>query len=338
MTPKDGFEGGLLEELVDDDLGLFAALELDDDAGVLVGLVAQVAHAVDQLVGDELGDAGDEGGAVDVVRDLGDDDLLAPALELLGVGLAAHADDALAGGEVGDDALAAGDDAAGGEVGSGNHRDDLLERDARPVDHGADRGDELVEIVRRDVGGHADGDAGRAVHQQVRQRGGQHDGLGGRLLVVGREVDRLLVDVAQQLLGNLGEAALGVAVGGGRVAVDRAEVALRFDQRVAHDPGLGEAHEGVVDRGVAVGVIVLEHLADDAGALVEGAVVEQTLAQHGVEDAALDGLEAVARVGQGARDDHRHRIIDVGRLHDVGDVGRGELFVGGVHGIVASSE
>ena len=59
---EGGFEGGLLEELVDDDLGLLAALELDDDAGVLVGLVAEVADAVDLLVGNELGDAGDERG------------------------------------------------------------------------------------------------------------------------------------------------------------------------------------------------------------------------------------------------------------------------------------
>ena len=73
---EGGLEGGLLEELVDDDLGLLAALELDDDAGVLVGLVAQVADAVDLLLGDQLGDARDEGGAVHVVGDLGDDDLL----------------------------------------------------------------------------------------------------------------------------------------------------------------------------------------------------------------------------------------------------------------------
>jgi hypothetical protein len=94
---------------------------------------------------------------------------------------------------------------------------------------------------------------------------------------------------------------------------------------------LGEAHEGVVDGGVAVGVVVFEHLADHAGTLVEGAVMEQALAEHRVEDAALHGLEAVAGVGEGAGHDHRHRILDVGRLHDVGDVGGGELFVGGEH-------
>ena len=44
-----GLERRLLEKLVDDDLRLLAALQLDDDAGVLVGLVAQVADAVDLL-------------------------------------------------------------------------------------------------------------------------------------------------------------------------------------------------------------------------------------------------------------------------------------------------
>ena len=56
---------------------------------------------------DELGDARDEVRPVHVVGDLRDHDLLHPALHLLGVGLAADADDALAGLQVAQDALAA---------------------------------------------------------------------------------------------------------------------------------------------------------------------------------------------------------------------------------------
>ena len=52
---------GVLVELVEDDLMLCAALELDDDAhAVAVGLVAHVGDVVDDLVVDELGDALDE--------------------------------------------------------------------------------------------------------------------------------------------------------------------------------------------------------------------------------------------------------------------------------------
>ena len=328
---EGGLEGGLLVKLVDDDLRLLAALELDDDARVLVGLVAEVADAVDFLFADEIGDAQHERVAVHVVGDLGDDDLLAAALELLGVGLAAHADDAAAGGEVGLDARAAVDVAAGREIRAGDVGDQLVEGDAGPVDDGTGGVDDLGEVVRRDVGRHADSDAGRAVHQQIRQRGGQDGRLSGRLLVIGDEVDGVLLDVLEQFLGDVLQAGLSVTVGGRRIAVDRAEVALRVDELVAHDPVLGEAHEGVVNRRVAVRVVVLEHFTDDAGALVERAVVHEALAQHRVEDAALDGLQAVAGVGQGARDDDRHRILDVGRLHDVGDVGRRKFFVGGIH-------
>ena len=95
----------------------------------------------------------------------------------------------------------------------------------------------------------------------------QHDRLLHGAVEVRHEVDRLAVDVAEHLLGERGEARLGVAVGGGGVAVDRAEVALAVDQRVAHGEVLGHAHHRVVDRAVAVRVVVLEHLADDAGGL-----------------------------------------------------------------------
>ena len=241
-------------------------------------------------------------------------------------------------GQIGKDALAAGDDAAGGKIGPRNHRGDLVDGDVGPVDDGADRGDQFVQIMRRDVGRHADRDAGGSVHQQAGQGRGEDGGFGRFLVVVGGEIDGLLVEVPGQFLGGLGEPALRVTVGRGRVAVDRAEIALGIDERVADDPRLGEADQRVIDRGVAVRVVVAEHLADDLGAFVVRAVVQQAQAEHRVKDAALHGLEAVARVRQGARDDHRHRVIDVGGLHDLGDVGRRKLFVGGVHcGKVAGS-
>jgi hypothetical protein len=52
---------------------------------------AHGADVGDDLLVDEFGDALLEVGAVDVVGDLGDDDLLAVALEFLDADLAAHA-------------------------------------------------------------------------------------------------------------------------------------------------------------------------------------------------------------------------------------------------------
>ncbi len=119
---------GVLVELVEDDFVLGAALELDDDAhAVAVALVADVGDVVDDFFVDELGDALDEVGLVDLVGDLGDDDGLAAAGDVFDAALGAH-HEAAAAGLVGlADVGAAVDEAAGGEVGTLDVLEDEVE-------------------------------------------------------------------------------------------------------------------------------------------------------------------------------------------------------------------
>ena len=56
-----------------------------------------------------------------------------------------------------------------------------------------------------------------------------------------------------------------IAHGGSVVAVDRAEVALSIDQHVAQAEILRHADDGVVDRGIAVRMVLADHVADNAG-------------------------------------------------------------------------
>jgi hypothetical protein len=75
--------------------------------------------------------------------------------------------------------------------------------------------DDLAQVVGRDVGGHAHRDALAAVDQQVGEARRQHRRLFVLAVVVGDEVDGLLVDPRQQLHGQVGQPALGVAGRGG---------------------------------------------------------------------------------------------------------------------------
>jgi hypothetical protein len=62
--------------------------------------------------------------------------------------------------------------------------------------------------------------------------------------------------------------------------------------------------------------MVLAHdFADDAGAFARGLVGLQAHLLHGVENAAMHGLQSVAHVGQGAADDHRHGVVEIRPLH-----------------------
>ncbi len=75
-----------------------------------------------------------------------------------------------------------------------------------------------------------------------------------------------------------------------RVSGEAAEVALPLDERVARREVLREAYERVVDRRVAVWVVLRHHHAHHVRRLPEWTVVPQALLEHGEEDPALHRL------------------------------------------------
>ena len=106
------------------------------------------------------------------------------------------------------------------------------------------------------------------------------------------------------------------------VGVGGAEVPVAVDQRVALGEVLRHAGERVVDRGVAVRVELAHDVADRGRALLVLAIGAQATCVHAVEDPAVHRLQAVTRVGKGARRDDRHRVIEEGALHLLLDLDR----------------
>ena len=322
-----------LVQVVEDDLRDLAALQLDHDAHAgLVRLVAQVRDPLELLLADELADAAEQVRLVHLVGDLVDDDRLPVALvEVLDVRARADDDAAAAGPVALAHPLEPVDDPGGREV---RRRDDLhqlVDRDPGIREHREAAVDRLAEVVRRDVGRHPHRDARAAVHEQVGQPGRQDRGLELLAVVVRDEVDRLLVDVRGELVGDLLQPALGVAHRGRVVAVDRPEVALPVDERVAQAEVLRHPHERVVDRHVAVRVVFPHHVADHARALHVRPVPDDVRLGHRVEHPAVHRLQPVADVGQRPSHDHAHRVIEVAVPH-LGFQADGEGFLGeGVH-------
>ena len=100
LTPKVCCMAVCLKRLLSTFIGWASRFSsmIDAHAGA-VGLVAQVADAVDLAFLDQLGDPLEQGGLVDLVGQLGDDDLVAAAAaRFLDEGLGADDDAAAAGG------------------------------------------------------------------------------------------------------------------------------------------------------------------------------------------------------------------------------------------------
>ncbi len=191
----------------------------------------------------------------------------------------------------------------------------LVDGDVRVGEDRQAAGDGLGQVVRRDIGRHAHGDARRPVDQQIGQARRQHRRLHFLAVVVGGEVDGVAVDVGEHFRRDLLQPALGVAVGGGRVAVDRAEIALPIDQRVAQRKRLHHAHQRLVGRRVAVRMVFAQHVADDPRTFHIRAVPRDVRLVHGEQHPAMHRLESIADIGKGAADDDAHRVIEVGMPH-----------------------
>ena len=166
----------------------------------------------------------------------------------------------------------------------------------------------LAEVETAKVGRHTDRDTCVRGHQNVRERGRQQHGLFHRAVVVVHKIDRVRVDVAEQLGAERVQLGLGITRGSvGHVArIHLAEVALGVDKRGQQSlVAARQAHHGLIDRRVAMR-IEFHGRANDVGRL--GAVAaQQAHFIHGVKQLAVGGLKAVD-LRDRARDNDAHRI------------------------------
>ena len=180
------------------------------------------------------------------------------------------------------------------------------------VDEGIDH---FRKIMRRDGGCHADRDTRRAVDQKVRQRRRQNARLCERIVEIGGEVNGVLIEIEENIERGGGQARFGITHRSRRVAIHGTEVALSIHEQGAHGKILRHACHGFIDRRVAVRVIFTEHFTHDTGGFFVGRVGADAHVVHRIQDAALHRFESIARIGQGARHDHRHGVIEIRLLH-----------------------
>ena len=316
VDPEGRLQLGEAEQLVQHHFRRRVALDLDDDAHAgAVALVAYVRDALDLLGTHQLGDAFLQGRLVHLERDLADDDGLAVTSDILERRPRPDQNRAAPGLERRADAGTAEDDASGREVRPRNDGHQRIDADIRVGDHRQRGVDDLARIVRRDIGCHADRNAGGAVDQQVRISRRQDLRLDFALVVVRLEIDRVAVDVVQQEHRRPGQPRLGIAHRRRAIAVHRAEITLPVDKLDPHRPGLRHAHHRVVDRGVAMRMELAHHVADRTRRLAIGLFRRKAALAHGMQDTPVHRLQSVAHIGQGTADDDRHRIGEIGGLH-----------------------
>ena len=207
----------------------------------------------------------------------------------------------------------------------------LFNRDVRVVDLRANAVDDFLQVVRRNVGCHSNRDPGGAVDEKIWKRRRKNSRFGPGLVVIGDEIDGVLVHVHHERSAEMGHARFGVTHGRGRVAFDRSEVALAIDKSFAHRPWLRHVHERRINYRFAVRMIITARIAAYFRALAVLSSWKERQIVHRIENAALRWLQSVTRIRQRTRDDYGHRVIKERSRYFVRDVYRIYFFVLVIH-------
>ena len=211
-----------------------------------VGEVEQVGDSLHLLARHEVLDALDDPLGADPERQLRHDDAAAAGAHLLDACRGADAEGATPGGIGLAHTREPEDRATPGQVGAWHEADEFVEIGVR-VEHQVSRGGhDFAEIVGGHGGRHAHRDAGRAVDEECGEARGEDGGLLLTAVVVGDEVDDVLVQGFGQGEGGGSQSAFGVAHRR-RTVIGRAEVAVAIDQGQAQREGLCHPDQGVVD-------------------------------------------------------------------------------------------
>ena len=211
VHPEAGLQRCRLPQVVEHYLRVGITFEGDDKPRVVTrGFVVDVGDTVKFAIIDQLRNLSSDRASRDLVRERGDNEGLTLSA-LFDLDRRTHFHRAPAGVIRRLDTDAAKDLTAGGEVGSLDELHEIVGRGLGMCKQMGDGCAHLVEVVRRDIGGHADGNALAPVNQQVREASGKDHRLGEVTRVVVAEIDGVLVDIGKHLHGQAVKSGLGVS-------------------------------------------------------------------------------------------------------------------------------
>src|SRR5439155_4348491 len=211
---------GVLVKVGHDDLRIAASLQLQDYAHAFffIGFIDHAGELRQFLGLDQLTDGRLQVALVDAIRDTGDHDLLATAHNFQ-LPLALDLDAARAVFINLAQAAAVGQHLpTQGKIRAFDSVEKLSGGGVGMIDHVHRGVDNLGQVVRRDVGGHADGDSRGAVDKQIGELSGENDGLFTGAVIIGPRVHGPLPQLGHEPLGQGRELGLGVPISGRGIA------------------------------------------------------------------------------------------------------------------------
>ena len=274
-----------------------------------------MGNAFDLFIAHHFRDLFNHRGFVHLIGDFLNDDRIAIFANFLDFGLGADHD--------GSTALKIGfarprapqDHAAGREIRAGYNLHQTFGGYIRIVDQFQRRIDNFAQVMRRNIGRHTHSNTARAIDEHIGKAGREHGRLRVFAIIIEFKINRVFVDIREQISGRFVHAHFGIAHRRRGIAIHRAKVTLTIQKRQGHGKRLGHTDQRIIDRAVTMGVEFTHCVTHRAGRFQIGFVMGVAHLMHGVKNAPMHGFETVTQVRNRPAHDHAHRVIEIGAFH-----------------------
>ncbi len=115
------------------------------------------------------------------------------------------------------------------------------------------------------IGCHPDSNARCAIDQEIWQHCGKNFWLFFTIVKIWHKFDQVLIEMVKQCHRALRQTRLRVAHRGGRIAVERAKIAMPIHQWDLHRKFFRHMYQSIIDGRIAVRVVFTHGITDDAG-------------------------------------------------------------------------
>ena len=193
---ETGLQRRIFIQLIQNDIGLKITLQLNNNPDAMaVGLVANLRNAVQFLFFYQFGDTGNHCRLINLIGNFVDNNRLFILADFFNGAFGSHHYRTASGIISRLGTAVTQNQTAGRKIRPGDNADQIINGDIRVVDIGAAGVQNLAKIMRRNIGGHTDGNTVGAVDQQVWISGRQNNRFLQRFIIVRHKVNGVLVDI-----------------------------------------------------------------------------------------------------------------------------------------------
>ena len=294
---KCGLQLGMLKQVVQHNLRIDVSTQFNGNAHTgTVGFIAKSGNSIQYFLAGQIGNTFNDSGLVYLIWDFCYYNTVFAMGHLFNMGFGTSHNSPASLSVCFDNPVPALNQAPCWEIRSLNLSHQLINGDIRIINHHAQAIYYFPQIVRRNIGCHADGNPIGTIDQKIRDTGWQYYRFLQRTIIVWHKINGILVQIPEHFHSQFGHTHFSITHSGRRVSVNGAKVTMPIYQQIAGRKILCHTYCGFIYGGITMRMILTKNIADNTSRLLIWFARKHTRFLHRIKDSSVYRLETISHI------------------------------------------